>query len=57
MNKRLKSGLKESEFELQSRYYAHFRTNNPAKYFEPTDPKSYGLNSIIAILKQVLVWH
>ena len=51
----LTSGLEVSEFELQSRYYVHFRTNTTGKgmnYYSP----SYGLNSITAILPQGWLW-
>ncbi len=39
-----------SEFEFQSRYYVHFRTNAPWERSEPLYPPSYGLNSITAVL-------
>ena len=40
-------GIVVSEFELQSRYYVHFRTS---KGMKPPYPPSYGLNSITTIL-------
>ena len=47
MVKSLDRGIVVSEFELQSRYYVHFRTN--INY-----PLSYGLNSITSGLKKGL---
>ena len=47
--KGLDFGIIVSEFELQSRYYAHFRISNLGKGMNP-HPPSYGLNSIIAAL-------
>ena len=41
-----------SEFELQSRYYVHFRTNTLEKGMYPPYPSSYGLSdTITALLK------
>ena len=42
-----------SEFELQSRYYIHFRTNAPWKKNKPPYPSSYVLNSSTAVLDPV----
>ena len=47
------SGFEVSEFELQSRYYVHFRANNLGKGIEPPYPSSYVLNSITAVFLQV----
>ena len=46
-----------SEFEIQSRYYVHFRTNTPGKDMNPLMPQSYGLNSISTIFLQRWLWH
>ena len=37
-----------SEFEFQSCYYIHFRTNTIEKGINPLIPASYGLNSTTA---------
>ena len=45
MVKVLGCGLEVSEFELQSRYYVHFRTNTHRKSIEPPYAHArYGLN-------------
>ena len=44
-----------SEFELQSRYYVHFRTNTPG--YEPAYPPSYGLNSTSTVRLGEWLWH
>ena len=38
-------GIVENKFELQSRYYIHFRINIHGKSYEPPYHLSYGLNS------------
>ena len=40
--------IKVSEFELQSRYYVHFRANTQRKVWNPLS-FSYGLNSITTV--------
>ena len=50
-------GNVESEFELQSRYYVHFRTNTLGKRYEPPYPPSYGLNSTTTVLLGEWLWH
>ncbi len=50
MVKAMECGIVESEFELQSRYYVHFRTNALGKDIEPLYPSSYGLNSTTTVL-------
>ena len=49
MIKSLDCGIVVSEFELQSRYYFHFRPNTFRKRYEPPYPLTYGLNSITAV--------
>ena len=46
-----------SEFELQSCDYVSFLTNTLGKGYEPPYPPSYGLNSVTAVLLEVLLWH
>ena len=47
-----------NEFELQSRYYVHFRTNTLGKDINPLNPApGYGLSSTIAILLQGWLRH
>ena len=53
MRKVLDYGLEVREFELQSRYYVHFRTNSFGESHEPT----YVLNSISDVLLQGWFWH
>ena len=38
------------EFDLQSRYYVHFRTNTLGERHEPPYIPSYGLNSTFTVL-------
>ena len=52
----LNCSLEKSEFELQSRYYVHFRTNASEKNFEPVYSPCHRLNSIIALLQGLLCW-
>ena len=40
-----------SEFELQLRYYFHFRTNTNGERYEPSYPTSYELNSTITVFQ------
>ncbi len=42
----LDCGLEVRKFELQSRYYDHFRINTYGKVVEPSYPTSFNLNSI-----------
>ena len=49
---KLDCGVEVSKFEMQSRYYIHFRTNTHWKRYEPPNSPSYGLNSINAVLLQ-----
>ena len=53
----LDCGIVVSEFELQSCYYVHFRTNTIGKEMNPPYPPRYGLNSCIALLLEGLLWH
>ena len=46
----LDCGIVVRVFELQSRYYVHFRTNTLGKRYEPPNLYSYGLNSNIIVL-------
>ena len=50
MNKAQDYGLEVSEFELQSRYYAHFWLKTLGEGIELPYPPSDGLNRITAIL-------
>ena len=56
MAKAMDCGIVVSEFELQSRYYIHFRINDLEKGMKPYPP-SYGLNSIATVLLEGLFWH
>ena len=47
-------GIVVSEFELQSRYYVHFRTNTLAKSM---NPPSNGLNNITVVPLEEWIWH
>ena len=47
----------QSEFELQSRYYVHFRANTLRKGMNPAYPPSYGLNSTTTVLLGEYLWH
>ena len=38
------------EFELQSRYYVHFRANNLGESFEPKNPANYKLDITTTVL-------
>ena len=42
MVKALDCGIVVSEFELQSRYYVHFRTNTLGKVMSPLIPRAVG---------------
>ena len=44
------SDIEMNEFELQSPYYKHFRTNTLEKGMNPIYPPSYGLNSNTTVL-------
>ena len=46
-----------SEFELQSCYYIHFRTNIHGKGMNLLFPLSYGLNSSTTVILQGWIWH
>ena len=50
----LEYGLDVSEFELESRYYVHFRT---WKKYKPPNLSSYGSNIITSILLKGSLWH
>ena len=50
MVKVLDCGIVVSEFELQSHYYVHFRTNTIGKGMNPLIPPRYVLYSITAVL-------
>ena len=50
MVKAMDCGIVVSEFELQSCYYTHFRTNTLGKRYEPPYPPSCGLNSTTTVL-------
>ena len=45
------------EFELQSRYYVHFRANTLRKGTKPPYPPSYVLNSTTTVLLGEWLWH
>ena len=45
------------EFELQSRYYVHFRANTLGKGMNLLIPPSYGLNSTTTVLLGEWLWH
>ena len=45
------------EFEFQSRYYVHFRTNTLGKGMNPLILPSYGLNSTTTVLLEEWLWH
>ena len=49
MVKALEYGIVVSEFELQSRYYVHFRTNTLAKGMNPAYPPDSVLNSTTTV--------
>ena len=51
MNNRQDCDIIENEFELQSRYYVHFRTNILGKSMDTFISSSYGLNCTNVILK------
>ena len=50
MLKAMDCGIVASEFELQSRYYVHIRTNTLGNGMNPTYPPSFGLNSTKTVL-------
>ena len=45
-----------SEFELQSRYYVHFRSHTLGKGIKPPYAPSYGLNSTTTVLLGEWLW-
>ena len=47
-------GFVVSDFELQSPYYLHFRTNTLGKVMNPL---SYGLDSTTTVLLEEWLWH
>ena len=55
--KAMDCGIAVKEFELQSRYYVHFRTNTLGKGMNPTNSPSYGLNSTTTVLLEEWLWH
>ena len=57
MVKAMDCGIVIREFELQSRYYVHFRANTLGKGMNPVIPPSYGLNSTTTVLLGEWVWH
>ena len=57
MIKALGCGIEVSEFELQSRYDAHFRTDTLGKGMKPPYPPSYGLNSTTTVYFEGRIWH
>ena len=56
MSKMLNYVLEVSEFELQSRYYVHIRTDTLGKVWTHLSFPALGLNSIIAVLLQIWLW-
>ena len=48
--KAMEFGIVVSEFELQSRFYVHFRANTLGKGMNTPYPPSYGLNSTATVL-------
>ena len=52
----LDCGIVVSEFELQSHYYVHFRTNTLGKGMTPPYSPNYGLNNTTAVVEGWL-WH
>ena len=56
MVKVMDCGIVVGEFELQSRYYVHFRTNILGKGINSLS-SSYGWNSSDAILLECWLWH
>ena len=57
MVKALDCGIVISEFELQSYYNIHFRTNTLKKGMNPLYPPRYGLNTITTVLVEGWLWH
>ena len=57
MVKVMDCGIVVSEFELQSRYYVHFRTNTLGEKYQPPYLPSYGLNSTTTVLLEGWLWH
>ena len=57
MVKKIDCKIVVSEFEFQSRYYVHFRTNILGKGMNPPYPPSYGLNSTTIVLLEKWLWH
>ena len=51
----LDCSLKVSEFEFQSRYYVHFRTNPLGKGMNSVIPPATHLNSITAVLFLLII--
>ena len=54
MVKAMDCGIVVSEFELYTQYSLYFRTTTLGKGIKPL---SYGLDSIIAVLLEGLLWH
>ena len=52
MVKAMDCGIIESEFELQSHYYVHFRENTLGKGMNPLILPVYGLNSTTTVLSR-----
>ena len=50
MFKAVNYGVLVNEFELQSYYYVHFRTNTVEKSMNPPYPRNYGLNTPLPFL-------
>ena len=46
-----------SEFELQSRYYVHFRMDIVGKVWIPLSPPSNELDNTAIVLLQAWLWH
>ena len=46
-----------SEFELQSRYYVHFREKYPWERYEPPYPPCHVLNSATTVLLEGWLWN
>ena len=57
MVKALDYGIIVGEFELQSLYYVHFRTNILRERYETPYSPNYALNSITALLLEGLLWY
>ena len=57
MVKAMDLGILVRQFELQSRYYVHFRANTLGKVIEPPYPPSYRLNSPNTVRLGEWLWH